>query len=122
MVEEAVLPEHIAQVVSRWTGIPVDKMLEGEKVKLLRMEAELGKRVVGQSEAVSAVSKAVRRSRRRACRISIVRVGSFMFLGPTGCWQNRTDQRRWRISCLMTKMPSFALICQNIWRNIPSPD
>ena len=52
MVEEAVAPEHIAGVVSRWTGVPVDKMLEGERDKLLRMEEELAKRVVGQSEAV----------------------------------------------------------------------
>ena len=55
MVEEAVTPDHIAQVVSRWTGIPVDKMLEGERDKLLRMEDELAKRVVGQAEAVHAV-------------------------------------------------------------------
>src|SRR5262249_37874468 len=83
MVDEAVTPNHIAQVVSRWTGIPVDKMLEGEREKLLRMEEELSKRVVGQAEAVRAVSTAVRRARagledpRRP-------IGSFMFLGPTG--------------------------------------
>ncbi len=63
MVEETVTPDHIAQVVSRWTGIPVDKMLEGERDKLLRMEDELAKQVVGQGKAVQAVSKAVRRSR-----------------------------------------------------------
>ncbi|MGE5536073.1 MAG: Clp protease N-terminal domain-containing protein, partial [Acidobacteriota bacterium] len=61
MVEEAVTADHVAQVVSRWTGIPVDRMLEGEKEKLLRMEDELAKRVVGQQEAVHAVSTAVRR-------------------------------------------------------------
>ena len=83
MVEEAVRPEHIAQVVSLWTGIPVDKMLEGEKDKLLRMEAELGKRVVGQVEAVSAVSKAVRRAR-AGLQDPNRPIGSFMFLGPTG--------------------------------------
>ena len=59
MVEETVLPDHIAQVVSRWTGVPVDKMLEGERDKLLRMEDELAKQVVGQGKAVQAVSKAV---------------------------------------------------------------
>ncbi|MCP4183279.1 MAG: ATP-dependent chaperone ClpB [Hyphomicrobiales bacterium] len=83
MVEEAVRPEHIAQVVSSWTGIPVDKMLEGEKDKLLRMEAELGKRVVGQIEAVTAVSKAVRRAR-AGLQDPNRPIGSFMFLGPTG--------------------------------------
>ena len=67
MVEEAVTPDHVAHVVSRWTGIPVDKMLEGERDKLLRMEDELGKRVVGQDEAVQAVSNAVRRAR-AGCR------------------------------------------------------
>src|SRR5690606_18835265 len=59
MVEEVVQPTHIAQVVSRWTGIPVDKMLEGEREKLLQMEEELGRRVIGQADAVEAVSKAV---------------------------------------------------------------
>ncbi len=83
MVEEAVRPEHIAQVVSRWTGIPVDKMLEGEKDKLLRMETELARRVVGQNEAVSAVSKAVRRAR-AGLQDPNRPIGSFIFLGPTG--------------------------------------
>src|SRR4029079_18928019 len=60
MVEETVTADHVAQVVSRWTGVPVDRMLEGEKEKLLRMEDELAKRVIGQQEAVRAVSTAVR--------------------------------------------------------------
>src|SRR5262249_30222290 len=60
MVEEAVTANHVAQVVSRWTGIPVDRMLEGEKEKLLHMEEKLGARVIGQTEAVRAVSTAVR--------------------------------------------------------------
>src|SRR5207247_2652865 len=63
MVEEAVTADHVAQVVSRWTGVPVERMLEGEKEKLLRMEEQLGKRVTGQAEAVKAVSTAVRRAR-----------------------------------------------------------
>ncbi|HEX6611732.1 MAG TPA: Clp protease N-terminal domain-containing protein, partial [Hyphomicrobiaceae bacterium] len=63
MVEEAVTPDHVAQVVSRWTGVPVDRMLEGERDKLLQMEKALGKRVIGQAEAVQAVSTAVRRAR-----------------------------------------------------------
>ncbi|GAF89663.1 unnamed protein product, partial [marine sediment metagenome] len=83
MVEEAVRSQHIAQVVSRWTGIPVDKMLEGEREKLLRMEDELGNRVVGQIEAVTAVSKAVRRAR-AGLQDPDRPIGSFMFLGPTG--------------------------------------
>ncbi|RMF41441.1 MAG: ATP-dependent chaperone ClpB [Alphaproteobacteria bacterium] len=83
MVEEAVTPEHIAQVVERWTGIPVDKMLEGEREKLLRMEAEIGKRVVGQTHAVRAVSNAVRRAR-AGLNDPNRPLGSFLFLGPTG--------------------------------------
>jgi ATP-dependent Clp protease ATP-binding subunit ClpB len=83
MVEEAVTPEHIAGVVSRWTGIPIEKMLQGEKEKLLRMEDELGKRVVGQAEAVRAVSTAVRRAR-AGLQDPNRPIGSFMFLGPTG--------------------------------------
>lgn len=83
MVEEVVTSQHIAQVVSRWTGVPVDKMLEGERDKLLRMEDELAKRVVGQAEAVTAVSKAVRRSR-AGLQDPNRPMGSFIFLGPTG--------------------------------------
>ena len=83
MVEETVTADHIAQVVSRWTGIPVDKMLEGERDKLLRMEDELARRVVGQSEAVHAVSTAVRRAR-AGLQDPNRPIGSFLFLGPTG--------------------------------------
>src|SRR4030088_52956 len=83
MMEEAVTANHIAQVVSRWTGVPVDKMLEGEKDKLLKMEDSLGKRVVGQAEAVRAVATAVRRSR-AGLQDPNRPMGSFMFLGPTG--------------------------------------
>jgi len=83
MMEEAVTANHIAQVVSRWTGVPVDKMLEGEKDKLLRMEESLGQRVVGQAEAVHAVATAVRRSR-AGLQDPNRPMGSFMFLGPTG--------------------------------------
>ncbi len=83
MMEEAVTANHIAQVVSRWTGVPVDKMLEGEKDKLLRMEDSLGRRVVGQAEAVHAVATAVRRSR-AGLQDPNRPMGSFMFLGPTG--------------------------------------
>jgi ATP-dependent Clp protease ATP-binding subunit ClpB len=83
MMEEAVTPDHIAGVVSRWTGIPVDKMLEGEKEKLLQMEQMIARRVIGQEEAVRAVSTAVRRSR-AGLQDPNRPMGSFMFLGPTG--------------------------------------
>ncbi|MGB8143324.1 MAG: ATP-dependent chaperone ClpB, partial [Pseudolabrys sp.] len=83
MVEETVTTDHVAQVVSRWTGVPVDRMLEGEKEKLLRMEDELAKRVIGQQEAVRAVSTAVRRAR-AGLQDPHRPIGSFMFLGPTG--------------------------------------
>ena len=83
MVEEAVGPEQIAEVVERWTGIPTSKMLEGERDKLLRMEDELGKRVIGQRQAVVAVSNAVRRAR-AGLQDENRPLGSFLFLGPTG--------------------------------------
>jgi ATP-dependent Clp protease ATP-binding subunit ClpB len=83
MAQEVVTPDLIAQVVSRWTGIPVDKMLEGEREKLLQMETQIAKRVVGQEEAVEAVSTAVRRSR-AGLQDPNRPMGSFMFLGPTG--------------------------------------
>ncbi|MEM9050219.1 MAG: ATP-dependent chaperone ClpB [Pseudomonadota bacterium] len=83
MVEEAVTPEHVAGVVSRWTGIPVDKMLEGEREKLLRMEEQIGRRVIGQTDALRAVANAVRRARAGLNDPSRP-LGSFLFLGPTG--------------------------------------
>src|SRR4051794_9422919 len=83
LVNEAVTPESIAAVVSRWTGVPVDKMLEGERAKLLRMEDELRKRVVGQEEALKAVANAVRRAR-AGLQDPNRPIGSFLFLGPTG--------------------------------------
>ena len=83
LVDEAVTANHVAQVVSRWTGVPVDKMLEGEREKLLKMEEEIMRRVVGQHEAVVAVSTAVRRAR-AGLQDPNRPIGSFMFLGPTG--------------------------------------
>src|ERR1700747_2706289 len=87
MVEEAVTADHVAQVVSRWTGVPVERMLEGEKEKLLRMEEQLGKRVIGQAEAVKAVSTAVRRAR-AGLQDPHRPIGSLMFLGATGGGKN----------------------------------
>ena len=83
MVEEAVRPEQIAQVVERWTGIPTSKMLEGERDKLLKMEEAIGKRVIGQKTAVTAVANSVRRAR-AGLNDPNRPLGSFLFLGPTG--------------------------------------
>jgi ATP-dependent Clp protease ATP-binding subunit ClpB len=83
LVEEIVNTEMIASVVSRWTGVPVDKMLEGEREKLLHMEEAVGRRVIGQREAVEAVSAAVRRAR-AGLKDPNRPIGSFLFLGPTG--------------------------------------
>jgi len=83
MIDEAVTAEHIASVVSRWTGVPVDKMLEGEREKLLQMEQNLRRRVIGQDEAVVAVSNAIRRAR-AGLQDPNRPIGSFLFLGPTG--------------------------------------
>ncbi len=83
LLREQVTEEDIASVVSRWTGVPVDKMMEGEREKLLQMEQVLGKRVIGQDQAVQAVSKAVRRAR-AGLQDPNRPLGSFLFLGPTG--------------------------------------
>ncbi|MDP5277667.1 ATP-dependent chaperone ClpB [Sphingomonas sp. DG1-23] len=83
MLREEVTAEDIASVVARWTGIPVDRMMEGEREKLLNMEAALGKRVIGQADAVKAVATAVRRSR-AGLQDPNRPLGSFLFLGPTG--------------------------------------
>jgi len=89
MLREEVTPEEIAEVVSKWTGVPVSKLLEGEVEKLLDMEARLAKRVVGQDEAVQAVSAAVRRAR-SGLQDPNRPIGSFIFLGPTGVGKTET--------------------------------
>ena len=83
LLREEVTEEDIASVVSRWTGVPIDKMMEGERDKLLQMESIIGKRVIGQEQAVQAVSKAVRRAR-AGLQDPNRPLGSFLFLGPTG--------------------------------------
>jgi ATP-dependent Clp protease ATP-binding subunit ClpB len=83
LVKEEVTPDEIAEVVSRWTGVPVSRMLEGEREKLMHMEERLGKRVIGQADAVHAVSNAVRRNRAGLGDPNRP-IGSFLFLGPTG--------------------------------------
>ncbi len=89
LLKEEVTEHEIAAVVSRWTGIPVNKMLEGEKEKLLQMETILEKRVVGQNEAIQAISDAVRRSR-SGLQDANRPIGSFIFLGPTGVGKTET--------------------------------
>jgi ATP-dependent Clp protease ATP-binding subunit ClpB len=83
MLEEEVTDQHVAAIVSRWTGVPVDKMLQGEREKLLAMEDALRARVIGQSEAIVAISNAVRRAR-AGLQDPNRPIGSFLFLGPTG--------------------------------------
>lgn len=89
MLSEEVTSEEIAEIVSKWTGVPVTKMLEGEQHKLLQMEARLGERVVGQDEALTAVSNAVRRAR-AGLQDPTRPIGSFIFLGPTGVGKTET--------------------------------
>ncbi|MBN1496369.1 MAG: ATP-dependent chaperone ClpB [Spirochaetes bacterium] len=89
LLKEEVTEQEIAAVVSRWTGIPVSRMLEGEKAKLLKMESIIEKRVVGQSEAIAAISSAVRRSR-SGIQDPDRPIGSFIFLGPTGVGKTET--------------------------------
>ena len=97
MLREEVMAEDIANVVSRWTGVPVDKMLEGEREKLLGLENDLAHRVVGQQEAVSAVANAVRRAR-AGLQDTNRPIGSFLFLGPTGV--GKTELTKALAQCL----------------------
>src|SRR5207249_1719680 len=83
LLSEEVTDEEIAKIVSKWTGVPVSKMLEGEVQKLLHMEDRIGERVVGQDEAIRAVSDAVRRSKARLGDPHRP-IGTFLFMGPTG--------------------------------------
>src|SRR6185503_15871585 len=89
MLKEEVDEEDVAEVVAKWTGIPVSKMLEGEVQKLVTMEERLGRRVIGQSEALKAVADAVRRAR-AGLQDPNRPVGSFIFLGPTGVGKTET--------------------------------
>src|SRR3546814_16526191 len=91
MLREEVTADDIAAVVSRWTGIPVDRMLEGEREKLLGMEAHLGQRVIGQDEALSAASHAVRRAR-AGLQDPTSHLGSLLFLSPQGVGRTATTK------------------------------
>ena len=101
MLKEEVDEEDIAAIVSKWTGIPVSKMLEGEMQKLVQMEDRLRERVVGQDEALSAVANAIRRSR-AGCRDPKRPIGSFIFLGLRALARRRR-RGRWRSFCSMTR-------------------
>lgn len=101
MIKEEVDAEDIADVVSRWTGIPVSKMLQSEKEKLLHLEDELHQRVIGQNEAIEAVADAVRRSR-AGLQDPKRPIGSFLFLGTTGVGKTELAKRLPN-SCLMMK-------------------
>jgi len=119
MLKEEVDEEDVARIVSKWTGIPVSKMLESEVKKLVTMEDRLRERVVGQDAALERVASAIRRSR---AGLSDPKrpIGSFIFLGPTGV--GKTDlPALWRNSFLMMSMPWSALTCPSTWRNTPSP-
>ena len=111
--------EEIAEIVSRWTGIPVSKMLQGEREKLIQMEARLHERVVGQDEAVRLVSDAIRRSRSGLSDPNRP-YGSFLFLGPTGVGQDRALQGARRRSCSMPRTISSASTCPSTWRSTRS--
>ena len=86
-MNEAVTSQHIAEVISKWTGIPIDKMLEGERDKLLAMEDHIGRHIIGQQEAIAAVANATRRSRAGLADPNQP-MGSFFDAGANRCWQN----------------------------------
>ncbi len=116
LIRNSVTEEEIAQVVSKSTGIPVSKMLEGEKDKLLRMEEALNKRVVGQEEALKIVANAIRRARAGLADPRRPN-GSFLFLGPTAS-ARPSCARRWPNSCSTARTPSCASTCRNSWSRI----
>ena len=117
MLTERVDVENIAEVVSRWTGVPVTKLNQTQKTRLLALRKKIMKRVVGQDKAVESVSNAILRSRAGLARPNQP-TGSFLFLGPTG-----VGKRNWRkplpSSCSTTSVAWFALICPNTWKSTP---
>ncbi len=118
MLKEEVGPDDVAEVVAAWTGIPAGRMLEGETEKLLRMEDEIGNRVVGQTEAVQAVSDAVRRSRAGVADPNRP-TGSFLFLGPTGVGKTELAKRS-PTSCSTTNAPWCGSTCRSTARSTAS--
>ena len=118
MINEEVRDQDIAAVVSRWTGIPVDSMLQGEREKLLAMEDSLRERVIGQEEAIVAISNAVRRAR-AGLQDPNRPIGSFLFLGPTGVGKTELTKALAGFSSTTIRRWS-ASICLNSWRSIRS--
>lgn len=116
MLHDKVTEEEIAKIICRWTGIPVSKLMEGEREKLLHMEDILHKRVIGQDEAVEKVSEAILRSRAGIANPDQP-IGSFLFLGPTLVLVRRSLQRLLPRLCLTMNTAWFVLICRSIWRN-----
>ena len=108
LVHESVTDEEIARIVSRWTGIPVAKLTEGERTKILGLEDELHTRVIGQNEAVTKVSDAIIRSK-AGIKDPTKPIGSFLFLGPTGVGK-QSLRKRWQKSCLMMRTTWFESI------------
>ena len=117
LLRNRVTDAEIAEVLARATGIPVARMLEGERDKLLRLEQELHSRVIGQDEAVSAVSNAIRRSRAGLSDPNRP-IGSFLFLGPTGVGKP-SSAKRWLRSCSTATTPWCVSTCPSLWRNTP---
>ena len=117
MLKEQVDEEDVAKIVSKWTGIPVTKMLESEVQKLVRMEELLAKRVVGQENALKAVANAIRRSR-AGLQDRNRPIGVFMFLGPTGVGR-RKQRGLWRSFFSTTSARWFGSTCPNTWRSTP---
>lgn len=115
LLRNRVTDVEIADVLARWTGIPVARMMEGERDKLLRMEQDLHGRVIGQDEAVEAVSNAIRRSRAGLSDPNRP-IGSFLFLGQPGSVR-RSCVKRWLTSCSTVTMRWFVSTCLNLWKN-----
>lgn len=114
LLKEEVTEGDIAKVVATWTGIPAARLQEGERAKLVHMEERLGARVIGQKQAVKAVSDAVRRAR-AGLQDENRPIGSFLFLGPTGV--GKTELSKALAEFLLTmKTPSSALTCPNTWK------
>ena len=116
ILKEEVTAEEIAEIVAKWTGVPVTKLIEGEREKLLRLQSILHERVIGQNEAVEAVSEAILRAR-AGIKDPQRPIGSFLFLGPTGVGK-LSWRRPSRRVFLIAKIMSSELICRSTWRNI----
>ena len=119
ILRDRVTDEEIAKIVERWTGIPVSRLVQGEREKLLTLDETLHKRVVGQDEAVQAVTEAIQRSR-AGIQDPNRPIGSFLFLGPRA-WARPSLPRRWRRRCLTTRTTWCVSTCPNTWRNTPCP-